>query len=154
MSLPIHSEPRASGFPALLGCSLPPPLVFLIPLFIGWLAVWGASWILPPKYKSGTLILVEQPTMPKDYVVPNVTENLQERLQSITQQILSRSRLLHIVDEIGLYSASASACRRTKLWIACESTSTSNWSEAPIIASAHSMCITQLISRRCAAGDK
>ena len=76
---------------------------FLIPMFLAWLAVWGASWILPPRYKSSTLILVEQPTMPKDYVVPNVSENLQERLQSITQQILSRSRLLHIVDELNLY---------------------------------------------------
>ncbi len=78
-------------------------LLFLIPFFLGWLVVWSASWILPPKYKSSTLILVEQPTMPKDYVVPNVSENLQERLQSITQQILSRSRLLHIVDELNLY---------------------------------------------------
>jgi polysaccharide chain length determinant protein (PEP-CTERM system associated) len=76
---------------------------FLIPMFIGWLAVWGASWVLPARYKSGTLILVEQPTMPKDLVAPNVSENLQERLQSITQQILSRSRLLHIVDELNLY---------------------------------------------------
>lgn len=76
---------------------------FLIPMFLAWLAVWGASWILPPRYTSSTLILVEQPTMPKDYVVPNVSENLQERLQSITQQILSRSRLLHIVDELNLY---------------------------------------------------
>ena len=41
--------------------------------------------------------------MPKDYVVPNVTENLQERLQSITQQILSRSRLVQIIDELNLY---------------------------------------------------
>lgn len=78
-------------------------MLFLIPLFAGWLAVWGASWVLPPRYKSNTLILVEQPTMPKDYVLPNVAENLQERLQSITQQILSRSRLLHIVDELNLY---------------------------------------------------
>src|SRR5580704_4479322 len=78
-------------------------LFFLIPLFAGWLMVWGASWLMPPRYKSGTLILVEQPTMPKDYVLPNVAENLQERLQSITQQILSRSRLLHIVDELNLY---------------------------------------------------
>src|SRR5215813_1745293 len=75
-------------------------LQFLIPLFVGWLAVWSASWLLPVRYKSGTLILVEQPTMPKDYVVPNVSDNLQERLQSITQQILSRSRLLHIADEL------------------------------------------------------
>jgi polysaccharide chain length determinant protein (PEP-CTERM system associated) len=71
---------------------------------VGWILVWAASWILPPRYKSGTLILVEQPTMPKDYVTPNVNDDLQERLQSITQQILSRTRLLHIIDELNLYS--------------------------------------------------
>jgi succinoglycan biosynthesis transport protein ExoP len=76
---------------------------FLIPLFLGWLIVWGSSWVLPVRYKSGTLILVEQPTMPKNYVVPNVTDDLQNRLQSITQQILSRTRLLLIIDKLHLY---------------------------------------------------
>lgn len=76
---------------------------FLIPLFIGWLVVWGASWVLQARYKSSTLILVEQPTMPKNYVVPNVTDDLQDRLQSITQQILSRTRLLLIIDKLHLY---------------------------------------------------
>ena len=79
-------------------------LYFLIPLFLGWAIVWGASWVLPPRYESTTLILVEQPTMPKDYVTPNVNDDLQERMQSITQQILSRTRLLHIIDEFELYS--------------------------------------------------
>jgi polysaccharide chain length determinant protein (PEP-CTERM system associated) len=83
-------------------------LHFLIPLFLGWLAVWAASWVLPARYTSGTLILVEQPTMPKDYVVPNVSEDLQERLQSITQQILSRTHLLHIIDQLHLYSGNHS----------------------------------------------
>jgi len=83
-------------------------LHFLIPLFVGWLAVWTASWVLPARYKSGTLILVEQPTMPKDYVVPNVSDDLQERLQSITQQILSRTRLLHTIDQLDLYGGSHS----------------------------------------------
>jgi len=79
-------------------------LSFLIPMFLGWVLVWGTSWILPARYKSGTLILVEQPTMPKDYVTPNVTDNLQERLQSIKEQILSRTRLLHIIDMFDLYA--------------------------------------------------
>ena len=78
-------------------------LYFLIAMFLGWLAVWGASWVLPPRYTSSTMILVEQPSMPSNYVMPNVTENLQERLQSITQQILSRSRLLQIMKELNLY---------------------------------------------------
>jgi polysaccharide biosynthesis transport protein len=79
-------------------------MYFLIPFFVGWLVVWSASWVLPSRYKSGTLILVEQPSMPKDYVTPNVTDDLQARLQSITQQILSRTRLLHIIDELNLYA--------------------------------------------------
>jgi succinoglycan biosynthesis transport protein ExoP len=79
-------------------------MYFLIPFFLGWLVVWSVSWVLPSRYKSGTLILVEQPSMPKDYVTPNVTDDLQARLQSITQQILSRTRLLHIIDELNLYA--------------------------------------------------
>ena len=79
-------------------------LHFLIPFFLTWLIVWGTSWFLPPRYRSGTLILVEGQTMPKDYVTPNIADDLQERLQSITQQILSRTRLLHIIDEFHLYS--------------------------------------------------
>ena len=79
---------------------------FLIPLFLGWLVVWGASWVLPVRYKSATLILVEQPTMPSNYVLPNVVDDLQNRLQSISQQILSRTRLLLIIDKLNLYSNS------------------------------------------------
>src|SRR5580700_9064921 len=81
---------------------------FLIPLLVGWALVWAPSWVLPPRYKSTTLILVEQPTMPKDYVTPNVNDDLQDRMQSITQQILSRTRLLHIIDELNLYAADRS----------------------------------------------
>jgi len=80
-------------------------LHFLIPMFIGWAVVWSASWLLHPRYESSTLILVEQPTVPKNYVTPNVSDDLQERLRSITQQILSRTRLLRIIDQFGLYSA-------------------------------------------------
>ncbi|MGA9585840.1 MAG: XrtA system polysaccharide chain length determinant [Terracidiphilus sp.] len=79
-------------------------IYFLVQLFLGWLVVWGSSWILPTTYKSSTLILVEQPTMPESYVAPNVNENLQERLQSITQQILSQTRLMMIVDKLNLYA--------------------------------------------------
>jgi succinoglycan biosynthesis transport protein ExoP len=76
---------------------------FLIPLVVGWLLIWGISWVLPARYRSTTLILVEQPTMPKDYVTPNVNDDLQDRLRSITEQILSRTRLLHIIEQHNLY---------------------------------------------------
>ncbi|HEX4426652.1 MAG TPA: hypothetical protein VH079_14730 [Terriglobales bacterium] len=76
---------------------------FLVPLFLGWVMVWGASWVLPSVYKSGTTIIVEQPTVSKELIPSNVNDDLQDRLQSITQQILSRTRLLHIIDTLGLY---------------------------------------------------
>jgi succinoglycan biosynthesis transport protein ExoP len=76
---------------------------FAIPLVLTWLAVWVVSWFLPAVYRSGTLILVEQPTVSQQYVVPNVAGDLQDRLNSITQQILSRTRLLRIMEEMNLY---------------------------------------------------
>ena len=77
---------------------------FLVPFFCGWLLVWGASWLIPSTYRSGTLILVEQPSVPEKYVVSNIDSDIQQQLDSITQQILSRTRLLHIIDSLGLYA--------------------------------------------------
>ena len=76
---------------------------FLIPLFVVWLAIWSVSWIIPSTYRSGTLILVEQPSVPQTLVASNIDEDLQNRLNTITQQILSRTRLLHIIDQFDLY---------------------------------------------------
>lgn len=80
-------------------------VVFLAFLLAGWGLVWGLGWILPSQYESSTMILVEQPALPKDYIVPNVSDTLQDRLQSITQQIMSRTRLLSIADKLHLYES-------------------------------------------------
>jgi len=34
--------------------------------FLGWLLIWGVSWMIRPTYRSGTLILVEQPSVPEN----------------------------------------------------------------------------------------
>jgi polysaccharide chain length determinant protein (PEP-CTERM system associated) len=77
---------------------------FLVPFFLGWLLIWGVSWMIRPTYRSGTLILVEQPSVPEKYVVSNIDSDIQHQLDSITQQILSRTRLLRIIDTLGLYA--------------------------------------------------
>jgi succinoglycan biosynthesis transport protein ExoP len=76
----------------------------LLPFFLGWVAVWGASWLLPAMYQSESLILVEQQKVPDQYVVPNVSSNLQQRVQSLTEQILSRTRLQATIDKFHLYA--------------------------------------------------
>ena len=77
----------------------------LLPLFFCWFLVWTASWFIPSTYKSEALILVEQQKVPEQYVVPNVTVSLQDRLQSMTQQILSRTRLQATIDRFHLYQS-------------------------------------------------
>lgn len=77
---------------------------FLLPFFVGWVVVWGISWFLPSVYRSGTLILVEQPAVPEKFVVSNIDNDIQRQLDSISQQILSRTRLLQIIDHLNLYA--------------------------------------------------
>ena len=74
-----------------------------LPAFSVWLVVWTLVWFLPAIYRSETVILVEQQKVPEQYVVSNVGADLQQRLQSMTQQILSRTRLLAIVEQYNLY---------------------------------------------------
>jgi polysaccharide biosynthesis transport protein len=75
----------------------------LLPLFLCWAAVWAGSWLLPTSYQSEAQIVVEQQKVPEYYVQPNVTANLQERLQTMTQQVLSRTRLQATIDSFRLY---------------------------------------------------
>jgi len=64
------------------------------------------SAILPEVYRSSTLILVSPQKVPTSFVFSTVTTDLTERMQSITQEILSRTRLEKIVEEFGLYGDS------------------------------------------------
>jgi succinoglycan biosynthesis transport protein ExoP len=72
-------------------------------VFACWAVVWAVSWLVPSTFQSDALVLVEQQKIPEQYVVPNVTVNLQDRLQSMTQQILSRTRLQSTINRFHLY---------------------------------------------------
>jgi protein tyrosine kinase modulator len=65
---------------------------------------YGVSRFIPPKYKSETLVLVQPPTVPSKIVEPLDTIDVGERLASMKQQILSRTRLEPIIRQFGLYS--------------------------------------------------
>jgi protein tyrosine kinase modulator len=85
-----------------------------ITLFVCWATVWGVSWLLPATYQSEALILVEQQKVPENYVASNVTVDLQDRLQSMTQQILSRTRLQTTIDRFHLYRSRPGILRLTE----------------------------------------
>jgi polysaccharide chain length determinant protein (PEP-CTERM system associated) len=62
-----------------------------------------AAMMLPKKYTSQTLVLVAKPMVPIDYVRPVVTEDLNQRLASMKEQILSRTRLEPVIEKFGVY---------------------------------------------------
>ncbi len=73
------------------------------PFFLLGLVGFGVALMWPNTYRSEALILVEQQKVPEQYVTPNVATNLPERLQAMTQQILSRARLVKLIEDFKLY---------------------------------------------------
>jgi polysaccharide chain length determinant protein (PEP-CTERM system associated) len=65
---------------------------------------YGISRFLSSEYTSQTLVLVEQPSVPADFVRPVDSTEISQRLASMQQQILSRTRLEPIVRQFGLYA--------------------------------------------------
>ena len=68
-------------------------------------ATAGSALLLPNHYRSETLILVLPRRVPETYVKSTVTARIEDRLQSIAQEILSRTRLEHIIRDFDLYAA-------------------------------------------------
>ena len=87
-------------------------------LQIGWRRKWqivipaiviaaAASWWihrLPDRYRSDALLLVVPQRVPDTFVRSTVTTRGNDRLQSITQQILSRTQLERIIRDFDLYA--------------------------------------------------
>ncbi|HLI62864.1 MAG TPA: Wzz/FepE/Etk N-terminal domain-containing protein [Terriglobales bacterium] len=79
------------------------------PLFFGWLIVFASAWFLPPTYTSESTVLVEPPKVPSNLVEPNVQVDLADRVQSMSTQVLSRTRLLNLIQRFNLYPGYASS---------------------------------------------
>jgi len=80
-----------------------------LPLIVGLLA-FGAiaavavSKVLPNKYRSETVIMLVRSRVPDEYVKTTVTEKIDDRLATLQDQILSRSRLERIILDLDLYT--------------------------------------------------
>ena len=61
------------------------------------------SLFLPKQYTSEAVILVQQPTIPQSSITEIISADLNSRLTTLQEQILSRSRLETIINKSGLY---------------------------------------------------
>ena len=83
-------------------------VLILILALIGPPLGYGISKALPNRFKSTTLVLVEQPSVPTEFVKPVDTTDINERLASMQQQILSRTRLEPLIHQYGLFPSDIS----------------------------------------------
>lgn len=67
------------------------------------LATIGISYTLPDVYTSETVILVDPQKVPESYVKATVTGDVRDRLSTLSQQILSATRLQTIINTLNLY---------------------------------------------------
>ncbi len=70
---------------------------------IGGPLAYAVAVLLPAKYQSQTLVLVESASISDSYVKPLDTAGLGQQLASMQQEILSRSRLEPIIRKYNLY---------------------------------------------------
>ena len=75
-------------------------LVFIIPLT----AATSVVAFVPNVYQSTATVLVDRQQVPEAFVRSTVTSELEIRLRSISQEILSRPRLDSLISRFGLYT--------------------------------------------------
>jgi polysaccharide chain length determinant protein (PEP-CTERM system associated) len=66
-------------------------------------AAFAITYRLPNIFTSETLILVDPQRVPEAYVKSTVTGDIRNRLGTLSQQILSATRLQRIIDTLNLY---------------------------------------------------
>jgi polysaccharide chain length determinant protein (PEP-CTERM system associated) len=79
----------------------------IVPTLIGPLLAFAISFEVRSVYTSRAFVLVEQPKISDKFVTPMISDQLDTRLMTLKEQILSRSRLEPIIERLGLYREKA-----------------------------------------------
>lgn len=61
------------------------------------------AFLWPPTYKSTATILIEEQEIPSDLVRSTITSYADQRIETIKQQVMSRTTLWKVVDQFNLY---------------------------------------------------
>jgi polysaccharide chain length determinant protein (PEP-CTERM system associated) len=88
---------------------------FIIIPFV--LVIVGSFFVykrLPKIYRATSLILVQPQKIPTSYVAPTVTLSVADRLSTISQQILSRTSLEQVIEQLGLVGDSSGSISKAK----------------------------------------
>jgi succinoglycan biosynthesis transport protein ExoP len=76
---------------------------FIIPALTIFVVAILFAFLWPATYQSSSTILIEEQQIPQEFVRSTVTGFAEQRIQSLTQQILSRVKLWEIIQQFKLY---------------------------------------------------
>ena len=61
------------------------------------------AFLIPPVYRSSATILIEEQAIPKNLIRSTITAYAWQRIQTISQRVMTRSNLLQLINQFGLY---------------------------------------------------
>jgi polysaccharide chain length determinant protein (PEP-CTERM system associated) len=82
-------------------------LLIIAPAILGPVILLAVSLLLSARYESSTLVLIQSQKIPNSMVPPVVTDDLNARLATLQEQVLSRTRLESIIKQYNVFSGIA-----------------------------------------------
>ncbi|MBA4417631.1 MAG: chain-length determining protein [Syntrophus sp. (in: bacteria)] len=76
---------------------------FIVPVLIVLTITVIAVRFLPRIYRSTSTILIEEQEIPRELVMATVTSYAEQRLQAISQRVMSSTKLIEIINRFDLY---------------------------------------------------
>jgi polysaccharide chain length determinant protein (PEP-CTERM system associated) len=77
--------------------------MIVVPAVVFAICAYTISLFLASRYTSETVVLVEEQAVPESLVKPLIGGDVNQRLATMQEQILSRTRLQQIIEKFGLY---------------------------------------------------
>jgi succinoglycan biosynthesis transport protein ExoP len=78
----------------------------IIPAVVGIVAAVAAVFLLPRQYESSATLLVQSPSLPNDVIgTASDTDLINRRIESLRQQVITRPKLLALIETNELYTS-------------------------------------------------
>lgn len=99
-----HGAPQSNGLEWLEAVWSRRKWLALVAFSIPFTSTVSVVTFLPNVYRSSATVLIEREQVPEAFVRPTVTSEVETRLSTISEQILSRARLQALIIRYGLYA--------------------------------------------------
>lgn len=109
MNQPLYQEKESGGGLGAIVSQLPSILwqrrwFVIVPAVVGLLAAVVTAFVLPTKYESSAVMIVQSPSLPEDVIGGGTNELIDRRIEAIRQQIVNRPALLAMIEANQLYA--------------------------------------------------